>query len=335
MSQTPQRDYAARQVLSPLDRYLGDPDIFEIRINRFGEVVCDTTTGKKFFPDPAITEPMLHTLTNALLAFNGKGRKPINDVLLPDGTRGIICWPPATLPGTVLLSFRKHLPVTKTLAQLEQEKRFAGFSHKRQNQKGELFPFETEMLKLLDKGDLPAFFTLAVQNHQNIAVAGSTGSGKSTLTRSLLLEVPSHERLIILEDVHEITAPNAGEAGFLMYGQKGDVGRITVTEALRACTRLTPDRIIMAELRDEAAWDYLAGANTGHPGGIFSTHADSALTTSSRIADLVKQSEVGQGMEFETIRRKIEQTLDVVVFMKNWEVKEILYDPKGKRGITS
>ncbi|MFM0514902.1 ATPase, T2SS/T4P/T4SS family [Paraburkholderia sp. RL17-373-BIF-A] len=95
--------------------------------------------------------------------------------------------------------------------------------------------------------------------------------------------------------------------------------------------RLSPDRIFLTELRDDAAWDYIKSANTGHPGGIFSTHSNSAAETPSRIADLVKSSEVGRMLDYEMILRTIHATLDLIIYMKDWDVVELLYDPLFKK----
>lgn len=87
----------------------------------------------------------------------------------------------------------------------------------------------------------------------------------------------------------------------------------------------------LTELRDDAAWDYLTGANTGHPGGIFSTHADNAATTFARIATLVKASDVGRTVDHDVILKTVITTVDVVIYMADREVKEIYYDPLYRR----
>jgi type IV secretion system protein VirB11 len=78
----------------------------------------------------------------------------------------------------MLMSIRKHLPVSKSLAQLAQEGRFAKVRHRKQSEQP-LEPFEEELLALLEKGDVEGFLTLAVKTKRNIAVAGPTGSGKT------------------------------------------------------------------------------------------------------------------------------------------------------------
>lgn len=70
-------------------------------------MVCETFAGKRFISDPAVTETFILRLTQALLNFNGLQRQAINNVLLPDGSRGIICLPPAVHQGTTAIAFRK------------------------------------------------------------------------------------------------------------------------------------------------------------------------------------------------------------------------------------
>jgi hypothetical protein len=65
--------------------------------------------------------------------------------------------------------------------------------------------------------------------------------------------------------------------------------------------------------------------------GIFSTHADNAVTTFSRITDLVKGSEVGRTMDYSVILKAVQATVDVVIHMADREVTEIYYDPVYRR----
>jgi type IV secretion system protein VirB11 len=264
-----------------------------------------------------------------LLNANGLPRRPVNDVLLPDGSRGVICWPPAVLEGTVLIAIRKHLAVDKSLEELDAEGRFRKLQIRTFADSFKLTPFEEDMLALRDKGDIVAFLKAAVVGRLNIAVAGATGSGKSTFTRSLLKYVPRSERVLILEDTHEVGSDDHDEIGYLVYGEQE--GRLSARECLKTTMRLSPDRIFLTELRDDAAWDYIKSANTGHPGGIFSTHSNSAAETPSRIADLVKSSDVGRMLDYDMILRTIHATLDLIIYMKDWDVVELLYDPLFKK----
>ncbi len=315
--------------LGPLNEYLSDPSVYELRVNRFGQLVCATTKGRILLDAPFLTRSYLEKLTNTLLNANGLPRRPVNDVLLPDGSRGVICWPPAVLEGTVLIAIRKHLAVDKSLEELDAEGRFKKLQIRTFADSLKLTPFEEEMVALRDSGDYVRFLQKAVVGKFNVAVAGATGSGKSTFTRTLLKYVPRHERVLILEDTHEVGSGDHDEIGYLVYGEQE--GRLSARECLKTTMRLSPDRIFLTELRDDAAWDYIKSANTGHPGGIFSTHSNSAAETPSRIADLVKSSDVGRMLDYDMILRTIHATLDLIIYMKDWDVVELLYDPLFKK----
>ena len=85
-------------------------------------------------------------------------------------------------------------------------------------------------------------------------------------------------------------------------------------------------------MRGSEAWEYLNSLNTGHPGSITTTHANSAVQTFDRIATLVKASEVGRQLDLETIRRVLYATVDVVLFIRDRHLVEVFYDPVFARG---
>ncbi|KMY86572.1 ATPase [Candidatus Paraburkholderia calva] len=203
--------------LAPLNEYLNDPNVFELRVNRFGQLVCATTKGRVLVDEPFVTRTYLEKLTNTLLSANGLPRQPVNDVMLPDGSRGVICWPRAVLEGTVLIAIRKHLAVDKSLEELDAEGRFKKLLIRTYADSHKLTPFEEEMVALRDRGDYVAFLKRAVTGKLNIAVAGATGSGKSTFTCTLLKYVPRTERVMILEDTHEVGSDDHDEIGYLVY----------------------------------------------------------------------------------------------------------------------
>lgn len=320
-----------RANMAALQGYLDAEDVFEIRINQYGEVVCDTVKGRRIEKDPNITEAFVSGVCDHILHLNNLPRRPINYVVLPDGARGTFVFPPATIPGNVLVTIRKHMKIEKTVRQHEAEGRYKRMQYRTFKDAFELQPWEQELIDLLKAGETATFMEKAVPRRLNIAVAGPTGSGKTVQTRSFLGLVPKTERVILLEDTHEVTNHHLDEVGYLLYGDGSDDGRMTASQCLKACMRLTPDRIFLTELRDDAAWEYLTSANTGHPGGIFSTHADSAFETYGRIADLVKASRAGAGLDYNMILRRVMTSVDVVVYMEKRDVLEILYDPLAKK----
>jgi type IV secretion system protein VirB11 len=118
-----------------------------------------------------------------------------------------------------------------------------------------------------------------------------------------------------------------------LFYSKGGQGRSRVTpkQLLEACLRMKPDRILLAELRAEEAFDYLRNVNSGHPGSITSVHAASAELAFEQLALLVKQNEAGREMSREDIRQLLGSLVDVVIqFAVHGHVryiKEIWYGP--------
>lgn len=147
----------------------------------------------------------------------------------------------------------------------------------------------------------------AITDHQNILIVGGTGSGKTTFANALIdamVKNDINERIVIMEDTAELqcTAPNAV---ILRSNEHTSINRL-----LRATLRLRPDRILVGEVRGGEALELLKGWNTGHPGGIATVHADSALQGLNRLEDLL--SEVTQNVN----KSMIADTINVVVFIQ-------------------
>lgn len=144
----------------------------------------------------------------------------------------------------------------------------------------------------------------AISRRLNIVVAGGTGSGKTTLANAVIAEIvrqaPEH-RLVILEDTAEIQCA-AENAVSLHTSDTTDMARL-----LKSTMRLRPDRIIVGEVRDGAALTLLKAWNTGHPGGITTIHANSALSALRRLEQLT--AEASQ----QPMREVIGEAVDVVI----------------------
>lgn len=339
MSFTPdKKDQALQQLLRPLLPYLEQGDVTELTINRPGEVWTKTSTNWTHHDVTELTGTYLQSLATALIVYNHMGPKSVVSVILPGGQRGQIVQPPACIEGTLSLTIRKHAPIVKDLYELEAE---GAFSHvcdvsfnkptpseaKSSLQAPDfkrLEPYEVDLLTLKRENRIVEFLKKAVLEKRNMVIAGKTGSGKTTFARSLIEEVPFHERLITIEDVHELVLAHHPNRVHMLYGY--GPGRITADECLASCMRQSPDRIFLAELRGNEAWEYLNSLNTGHPGSITTVHANNALQTFERIATLIKKSEVGQQLDIEMIKRVLYATLDVVLYFKDRKLTEIFYD---------
>jgi type IV secretion system protein VirB11 len=147
--------------------------------------------------------------------------------------------------------------------------------------------------------------SLAVVQRKNILVVGGTSSGKTTLANALLAEMAHlDERVILIEDTRELqcAAPD-------VVALRTRAGSVTMADLVRSTLRLRPDRIIVGEVRGPEALDMLKAWNTGHPGGIATVHANSAVSALYRIEQLIQEAVVS------VPRPLIADAIDIIVFI--------------------
>jgi type IV secretion system protein TrbB len=129
---------------------------------------------------------------------------------------------------------------------------------------------------------------MAVADCCNILVAGGTSTGKTTLTNALLAEVAkTSDRVVLIEDTRELQckAPN-------LVALRTKDGVASLSDLVRSSLRLRPDRIPIGEVRGAEALDLLKAWGTGHPGGIGTIHAGSALGALRRMEQLIQEAVV-------------------------------------------
>ncbi|MBS0985912.1 P-type conjugative transfer ATPase TrbB [Acetobacter thailandicus] len=150
-----------------------------------------------------------------------------------------------------------------------------------------------------------AFLRSAVAARKNILVAGGTSTGKTTLVNALLAEVAkTADRVVLIEDTRELqcAAPN-------LVSLRTRDGVITLSELVRSALRLRPDRIPIGEVRGPEALDLLKAWGTGHPGGIGTLHAGTAIGALHRMEQLIQEIVV-------TVPRAlIAETIDVIAVL--------------------
>ncbi|UUP17837.1 Type IV secretion system protein VirB11 [Nitratireductor thuwali] len=128
----------------------------------------------------------------------------------------------------------------------------------------------------------------AIATRANILVAGGTSTGKTTLTNALLAEVAkSSDRVVLIEDTRELQCltPN-------LVALRTKDGVASLSDLVRSSLRLRPDRIPIGEVRGAEALDLLKAWGTGHPGGIGTIHAGSALGALRRLEQLIQEAVV-------------------------------------------
>jgi type IV secretion system protein VirB11 len=320
------------QALRPL---LEDPEVTEVCINRPLEAFVETRSGWRHQSLPFADFDWCRRLAK-LVAHSTRQRidetSPLLSASLPGGERIQIVLPPATTPRCVAITIRRPSDKVWSIDELAARGIFRAVRPASQA----LDETEAELLRLLAATQYEAFMRLAVKARKNILVSGPTGSGKTTWTKALLREIPAAERLITIEDAQELVLERHANHVRLFYS-KDDQGqaRISPKQLLECCLRMRPDRILLAELRAEEAFDYLRNVNSGHPGSITSVHATSAELAFEQLVLLVKQSPGGRDLARGDIKSLLYVLVDVVIQcgVERHErfIKEIWFQPARKR----
>lgn len=102
-------------------------------------------------------------------------------------------------------------------------------------------------------------------------------------------------------------------------------------DAIAACLRMEPSRILLAEMRGDEAWEFVKVAGSGHPGSISTIHANGALEAFEQFIALIKDSKTGAHLDIEFIRRRLFGAIDIVLYYSDRKLRQIYYDPKLKR----
>ncbi|HQV94179.1 MAG TPA: CpaF family protein [Anaerolineales bacterium] len=209
---------------------------------------------------------------------------PYVDARLPDGSRVNAVIPPISLVGPVLTirKFSKN-PIT-----VEQ---------------------------LITYGSLSAegvqFLKACVESRLNVVISGGTGSGKTTLLNVLSSFIPADERILTIENAAELQLRQ--EHVVTLESKPPNIegrGEITIRQLVINALRMRPDRIVVGEIRDEAALDMLQAMNTGHDGSMTTLHSNSPRDTLSRLETMTLMA--GMELPSRAIREQIASAVDVI-----------------------
>ncbi|MFC5509203.1 P-type conjugative transfer ATPase TrbB [Bosea massiliensis] len=146
---------------------------------------------------------------------------------------------------------------------------------------------------------------VAVAERRNILVAGGTSTGKTTLTNALLAEVAkTSDRVVLIEDTRELqcAAPN-------LVALRTKDGVASLSDLVRSCCAFAPTASRSAKYVAPKALDLLKAWGTGHPGGVGTIHAGTAIGALRRLEQLIQEAVV-------TVPRAlIAETIDVVAVL--------------------
>ena len=164
----------------------------------------------------------------------------------------------------------------------------------------------------------------AVQERRNILVAGGTSTGKTTLTNALLAEVAkTTDRVVLIEDTRELQCKSPN-----LVALRTKDGVASLSDLVRSSLRLRPDRIPIGEVRGAEALDLLKAWGTGHPGGIGTIHAGTALGTLRRLEQLIQEAVI-------TVPRAlIAETIDVIAVLSGRGADRRLTELARVEGLT-
>ena len=321
-----------QDILGPIRPILAREDVTDLCINGPGLLFVEGARGWERIQADNLTGTWLQSFARAVASFMSatvSERAPILSGHLPTGERVQIVLPPAAEEPSVTIRRPSH--VTFTLDELADKGTFAPLAN---GDPGAARHRATVRARLAgwrpgDQTSVPAILREIVAHRLNVIVSGATGSGKTTLSKAMIAEIPLDERLIAIEDAKELQFPHANTARLFFSRDGAGVSPVTVKDLLVSCLRMKPDRIMLAELRDDEAYYYLRNVNSGHPGSITTIHANSAAAAVEQLMLMVRQSSAGAGLTREDIRALVANLVDVIVQMDRKRVTEIYFLPEA------
>lgn len=327
-------DVVVRGYLRPLKRIMQEHQATEIWINKPGEVVVQLETGNVTVKEPLLNYAALEAFAQALAVYSPQqqtvgSKSPLLAATMPDGERIQVVLPPAVEPGMVSMSIR--IPRSEIL-QLQAYQDSGAFSKclwarptDLNRALSQLAPDDRQLAELLSAGKIQEFLIEAVRSKKNIGVIGDTGSGKTTLMKSMCQHIPERERLITVEDVRELMLPSHANRVHLLYSKNQGIAKVTPADLIASLMRMAPDRALLAELRGSEAWDFLKLLTTGHSGSITSWHAESCALGAERFVFMCKENAEASTLGREEIKHLYTLTIDVVIHI----TRKVQYDAAG------
>lgn len=282
--------------MGPIEALLRDPEVTDVLVNGPDEVWVERRgmlqRSPATFSGPGAVLAAVERVI-APLGLRLDRSSPFVDARLDDGSRLHAVIPPAAVDGPVVAvrRFTQAVPGLDALVE-------AGSASREQ------------------VGRLRSLVTA----RRNILVSGGTGAGKTTLLNLLAGEIPSHERVVTIEDAAELNLPGHVVRLEAHPANADGGGAVDIRSLLRSALRLRPDRIVVGEVRGEEALDMVWALNTGHLGSLSTIHANSPAEALWRLETLALS---GGGTAGEAMRRQIEAGIHAVV-----QVERI---PTGRR----
>ena len=276
--------------LAPILPYLEDTQVAEVMCNTFQEVYIEK--GGKIiktdarFPDSEAYEAAI----NNILQFTGKSLSDedfLVDTRLPDGSRVHVAKEPCARFG-MAMTIRKF---AKTMLDVDWLVHIGSLS-----------------------ADAAEYMRIAINNEQNMLVAGGTSSGKTSLLNALSHYIPAGQRIVVIEDSAELQLQQ--DHVISLEAKSADTfgrGAVKIRDLFRSSLRLRPDRIIIGEVRGEEALDMIQAMTSGHGGSMGTLHANNAYDALNRLETMALMSEVE--LPLTALRSQVSSAIDVVIHL--------------------
>ncbi|HTP00973.1 MAG TPA: CpaF family protein [Anaerolineales bacterium] len=272
----------------PLQPLLEDETITEIMVNGAKNIYIERKG--KIHRVPVTFENNDHVLRIIDRIVAPLGRRideasPYVDARLPDGSRVNAVIAPISLVGPVL-TIRKFAKNPITVEQLVQF--------------GSITPEALQFLKA------------CVESRLNIVISGGTGSGKTTFLNIISQFIPGDERIVTIENAAELQLRQ--EHVVTLESRPPNIegrGEVTIRALVINALRMRPDRIIVGEIRDDAALDMLQAMNTGHDGSMTTLHSNGPRDTLSRLETMTLMA--GMDLPSRAIREQVSSAINLVV----------------------
>jgi pilus assembly protein CpaF len=274
--------------LGPLQPLLEDGEITEIMVNGAKNIYIEKAGKIHRMPITFESDDHVMRIIDRIVAPLGRRideSSPYVDARLDDGSRVNAVIPPISLVGPVL-TIRKFPENPITLEQLIE--------------------YGTLTEEIIE------FLRACVIARLNVVISGGTGSGKTTLLNVMSQFIPSDERIVTIENAAELQLRQ--EHVVTLESRPPNIegrGEITIRQLVINALRMRPDRIIVGEIRDEAALDMLQAMNTGHDGSMTTAHSNSPRDSLARIETMVMMA--GMDLPVRAIREQVASAVDLVV----------------------
>ena len=298
-------------------RFFGDflelPGLTEIAVNRPGELYTKINGMWEQHAVPLSYEDC-YNFARCLAKHHGDNLEDIKPGLsatLESGERCQVIVPPACERDTVSVTIRKPSKI-----QIPHQGYIdAGFYNRVTNDE-KTETHDEELIALYNARNIPLFMEKCVEYGKTLAVAGETGSGKTTFMKMLIQYIPVHLRITTIEDNPEIIFFKHRNYVHLFYpsessDEKGSV--VTPASLLRWNYRMNPDRILLTEVRGAEAWDFLKITGSGHEGSMTSIHAGSAKEAIDGFITRCYENPQCAQLPYTFMLRKVLDSLDVIV----------------------